>query len=497
MAGRQRTFELIPTSLVRSAGSKPPMTSKAAKKAYQMANRGPRISRAEQRRLEAEELARQKREYERARVAAKAKITREKKAQKEQSEKEARKQMGLPEPSKFVRPSQPTISRFIKNGTKRTWQEIDTGIESESEGTIYDQPPAERMAREDISEDEFGDFPSLSQSDLPILLENFDTPIASNKNLEEEQELPKRTTTRLVPSFNSEEAIAYLVETQLLSKAAEAASKLDGSRSSNSSPKVTLDAVVEEIPPEPQGTFRPALRDVSANLSPLKPARITKSISFAPTPKLRLTSTKDNHRRAATGYSNIPPSATQTFLETHLDDFFPSPSQEVRELFEDIDDLPASNQITREVSNFQPIEEDTFAGLISTQDLILSSQDLEEINTPSRAASKQRVTVQQGETCGPTMREKRRFFEEKEEDLLHAALHDSKHIAGKDIPSREEDLLFAATPEIETAVERQNAKKVPLREKSMERSLQRSKSTATDYGDDEFSACDEELLALF
>jgi hypothetical protein len=245
------------------------MTSKAAKKAYQMANRGPRISRADQRRLEAEELARQKKEYERARVAAKAKIAREKKAQKEQSEKEARKQMGLPEPSKFVRASQPTISRFIKNGTKRTWQEIDIGIETESEGTIYDQPPAERMAREDISEDEFGDFPSLSQSDLPILLENFDTPIASNKELEEEQELPKRSTTRLVPSLNSEEANAYLVETQLLSEAAEAASKLDGSRSPNSSPKTKLDAVAEEISEEPQGTFRPALRDVSANLSPL------------------------------------------------------------------------------------------------------------------------------------------------------------------------------------------------------------------------------------
>jgi hypothetical protein len=90
----------------------------------------------------------------------------------------------------------------------------------------------------------------------------------------------------------------------------------------------------------------------------------------------------------------------------------------------------------------------------------LSSQDILEITTPSRAPQP-----------APAPKEKRRFFEEKEEDLLQAALHESR------IAARQEPPL-----------------KKPPRPK---RSLQRVQSAATDYGDEEFSAYGKELLAMF
>lgn len=179
MTPRQRTFELIPETLFKSAGPRRPMTSKEAKKAYLEARRGPRISREEQRRLDAEEIERQKKEYERERAAVKAKAAREKKVAKAAADKVARKKLGIPEPSKFVRASQPTISMFVKNGNKRTWQEMDNladdlddplvEVRAQREDEV--QPKAKGLAGDD-SEDEFGDFPALSQSDLPKLLED-------------------------------------------------------------------------------------------------------------------------------------------------------------------------------------------------------------------------------------------------------------------------------------------------------------------------------------
>ena len=174
MPGRQQTFELVPTTFPNNDVPVPAMTSKAAKKAYQQRKKGPKLSKAEQRRLEAEELDRQKREHERERSANRAKAAREKKAAKEQDERATRKKLGLSRPSKFARASQPTISVFVRNGNKRIWQDVEA-LAEESEGTVCDQVsdierPAKRVAQDDASEDEFGDFPSLSQSDLPDIL---------------------------------------------------------------------------------------------------------------------------------------------------------------------------------------------------------------------------------------------------------------------------------------------------------------------------------------
>jgi hypothetical protein len=184
---------------------------------------------------------------------------------------------------------------------------------------------------------------------------------------------------------------------------------------------------------------------------------------------------------------NMPPSATQAFLEEHIDNFFPSPSQQIRELLEDVDDMPSNTQVAREISPPKLARDDALRDLFSTQDVSLSAEDMEEIITPSRAPQHHADPAPAPATVpgDPTIRgstknvprEKRRFFEEKEEDLLQAAIHESK--------------MLAAAQKAQKAT--------PVKEPSMRTrgALQRALSEASDYGfDDDFSDCSQELLAL-
>ena len=603
MAGRQRTFELIPTTLAaKSHGNQPTyMTSKQVKKAYQQANRGPRISRAEQRRLDAEELERQNKEYERERAAAKAKAVREKKAAKETADKEARRKMRLPEPSRFVRASQPTISKFVRGGNngKRSWQEMKMHtLEEDSDGTLPEsgfgekddaQPPAKRVPAEDDSEDEFGDFPSLSQSDL---LEKIDSSMVSLNGggtgspavvakqpalppcQEPSQSLPARKYSEGEYPLNGSQLTAEKVNTQLLSEAAEAVQKSDGTElpvPKQTTPKPTLsmkpqqqvqpiprDILPKPIhaknqklsvstsadsnnartkPAKPTVVSRPVLQEVSTNMPPPPiPLKEKKAISFAPSPQkdrplLQITTKTNNKPKYI-----IPVSGTQVFLENHLDDFFPSPTQEIRELLSDVDDIPSNTQIARELSPDPPkedlnslppnratmrwpnlksiIEEKEFDNLICTQDLILSSQELLEITTPSRPQPKSHVEPEPVKQK-PVPRPKPRFFEEKDDDILHAVLHESKTNAARShgpapqtretkrpfFEEKEDDLLAAAIHESKVMAEKRRMVKVPLKETNenerKERTLKRRISSAsTDYGEDEFSGEEWDSLGL-
>jgi hypothetical protein len=609
MLDRQRTFELIPTTLVRSNGPVRPMTSKAAKKAYAQANRAPRVSRAEQRRREAAELEAQKKEYERERAAAKAKAAREKKALKANAHREERRKQGLPEPNRFVRASQPTISRFVRGeGVKRTWEQMESVMEEESEGTISAaeemiddaQPPAKRVAvcakevREthfptkivdavEDSEDEFGDFPSLSQADL---LEKVSSSLVELKKgssgrvspapkpeaqpeergREASQELPARKSYDDEYPLIDSQVFADLATTQLLSEAAEAASRSDGIglpvcsveaqlQTSNESigtsrqlhqpsnmpmvnsqgsrkpearsalpgpafqgcsaespsarllrkkaaellPGTVSELIIYRLIPSqsvskqtirsedstpyqsPRIAFRPALQPISNNMPPPRlPVKERKSISFvAPFPKPHLP-LRNPSSTATRPPPSMPPSATQAFLENHLDEFFPSPTQEIRELLDEVDDLPSKTQIAHELSSppqqDHRDDDDQFRDFISTQDLILSSQDLLEIVTPSRRATTHAPLRR------PISRERARFFEEKEDDLMYAAMHESKMLA-------EQAKRLPPTKVTE--------KKVPLKEApKTKRILKKVQSTATDYGDDEFSECVQDLLDL-
>jgi hypothetical protein len=527
-------------------------------------------------------LERQKKEYERERAAARAKTAREKKAAKENAEKEARRKMGLPEPSKFVRASQPTISKFVRNGSngKRSWQEMKMeSVLEDSDGTLFDaaendaDPPPKLVAVDDDSEDEFGDFPSLSQSDL---LQKIDSsmlsmqdrgsdpgsPTALAKQPSEQpyrelsQELPERKPTEDEHTFEDSQKLTEMANTQLLSEAAGAAQKSHGTKAFVlPGPRHTIHKSANPTPPRnldqravasttqsyrkfgmPPSMGRPALQEVSVNMPPpLIPLKGKQAISFAPTPqnpKLPPQNTAKAHQYTT---FNIPPSATQAFLESHLDDFFPSPTQEIRELLSDADSLPSNTQIARELSPKLPeepvnnlplhrqvareqltkdVKEDRFDNLICSQDLILSSQELLEITTPSRALEKPifepEITKQKQV---PSV--KPRFFEEKEDDLLHAALQESKTTSiHPQAPApqaserrrpffeeKEEDLLQAAIHESKMVAAKKEGLKVPLKEvdgnPGKERMLKRALSTATtDYGEDDFSGGEWESLGL-
>ncbi|KFH42575.1 hypothetical protein ACRE_066630 [Hapsidospora chrysogenum ATCC 11550] len=116
----QNTFKLVPEHPVApKTGPAPrPMTSKQVKKAYRAANKQPKLSRTEQRKLELAEQERIRKEIEKDRVAARARTARERKAAREEAKKEERRRKRMPLVD--VRPSQATISSFVRgNGTGR------------------------------------------------------------------------------------------------------------------------------------------------------------------------------------------------------------------------------------------------------------------------------------------------------------------------------------------------------------------------------------------
>jgi hypothetical protein len=96
------------------------MTSKQAQKLYRESTRGPRLSKAEQRRLEREEQDRIRRELDKEMAANRARALREKKKDKERLAMEEKRKKGLPLVS--ARSSQDTIARFVRGngmGKKR------------------------------------------------------------------------------------------------------------------------------------------------------------------------------------------------------------------------------------------------------------------------------------------------------------------------------------------------------------------------------------------
>lgn len=88
------------------------MTTKQVKKAYQKANKGPRLSKAEQRRQELFEQDRIRKEFEKEKNQARARAARDKKREREERERVEKKKKGLPLVD--VRPSQDTIARFVR-----------------------------------------------------------------------------------------------------------------------------------------------------------------------------------------------------------------------------------------------------------------------------------------------------------------------------------------------------------------------------------------------
>ncbi|KAK7210691.1 hypothetical protein V2G26_017869 [Clonostachys chloroleuca] len=142
----QGTFKVLP-GLARSDvnnGPIRPMTSKQVKKAHKAATRQPKLSRAEQRRLELAEQERIRKEFEKEKTAVRARAARERKKQKELADKEAKRKKGLPLVA--PRPSQETLSRFMwGNGS---------GLKRDGRGTTVAPAPMAAVREESAEPDE-------------------------------------------------------------------------------------------------------------------------------------------------------------------------------------------------------------------------------------------------------------------------------------------------------------------------------------------------------
>ncbi|RYP47103.1 hypothetical protein DL768_006777 [Monosporascus sp. mg162] len=165
MAPVQNTFSVIPNApsaingnfdaSIVSRPSRPPMTTKQAKKAYKEKNKGPKLSKAEQRRQELFEQDRIRREFEKEKNQARARAARDRRREKEEKERAEKKKKGLPLVE--VHPSQDTLSRFLRFDAKKesnsklpaTQNEPQNGEDSDSKtlsaGDQPEEPPAKKQ----------------------------------------------------------------------------------------------------------------------------------------------------------------------------------------------------------------------------------------------------------------------------------------------------------------------------------------------------------------
>ncbi|KAJ2982918.1 hypothetical protein NUW58_g6338 [Xylaria curta] len=120
----QNTFSLVPDVSIANSNrhgkaddtyahlTRPPMTTKQVKKAYRTSNKAPKLSKAQQRRLELFEQDRIRKGFEKEKNQARARAVRDKKREREERERAIKKKKGLPLVD--VRPSQDTIARFVR-----------------------------------------------------------------------------------------------------------------------------------------------------------------------------------------------------------------------------------------------------------------------------------------------------------------------------------------------------------------------------------------------
>ncbi|KAI8667170.1 hypothetical protein NCS56_00852300 [Fusarium sp. Ph1] len=374
----QRTFTLIPKfpGRAESPDTPPlrPMTSKQVQKAYKSANKGPKLTRAEIWKQEKADQERIRKEFEREKAAAKAKIAREKKKEKELAEKAEKRKKGLPLVN--VRPSQETISWFVRGngGSKKrdakgkdveradTIEEETDPTETTAEDTIDEeaQQPAKRVRTlENIQEDEEQDAPDAGAGATTDDEIRRPSPSQRCEDMQEVEEelmedrgggLVANNSQRLLEKPTIEENILDMddeldadFEEELaleLLQDLEAAAGKGCDRNSTSK---------DESAPEPvlgtkagtsnqlAGVGPPADRyEQDLGLHRPKPPSVNFVKPALPNrPEPPPASSSPSPPRQA------PPMSTQAILFS-FDDFFPSSSQQARELEEDDDIIPSA-----------------------------------------------------------------------------------------------------------------------------------------------------------
>lgn len=171
-----------------------PQTSRQARRAYQKAGGAPRLSVVEQRRLERSAELQERA----ARIKAhndRAKENKRKKAEKLEREREARKRMGIPEPTRFkVGSSQLDLGTFVSAGVKRKREESDRlALSLESCPKIGDSIPNEDTVKlAEITPGQTEPLPKASSTE---------TAVARQTNIlpREEKQATIATTASLMP----------------------------------------------------------------------------------------------------------------------------------------------------------------------------------------------------------------------------------------------------------------------------------------------------------
>jgi len=424
MPAGQKTFTIVPdaATLARmgrdpnAPQSKPPMTSKQAQKLYKQANRGPRLSKAEQRRRDKEEQDRirneqrqHEREQRKEQEAERARAARERKKLKEQQLREEKRKNGLPLVN--VRPSQDTISRFVRMAPKRTISEA-VGEEPEGASDKENEPGGSLEAKRRRTTGQFSQQMGANKALTPVPAEKRATPAGTSSRQEPRED-----------SFSGDDTVAdRMASSQLIAEATvatEAWSKNPRSSSTGRPPQTLLPEreksrkMVAEPADTPTHTAaqkssqetsatskrtlqreparnpsrlvspytapsrpRPAVEAGSPMAPPAFPPRFKTPTSAGVSTRprflprhLQTPAPRSSSRGTLPGEAVSAPSSTQLFVLDYIDELFPSPSQQARELLED------------EVSPNPAL-------FFSTQDITLSSQDLRELEstatTPSR-----------------------------------------------------------------------------------------------------------------
>lgn len=384
------------------------MTSKQAQKEWRkkQANGAPRMSKAEYRRWELAEQERIRRELDHEKSLNKARSAREKKKAKEEEVKLDRKRKGLA-PVR-VRPSQDTLGGFIRvQKPSRSTRALEAIEEETEEASAADMgsdkenhsPPRPSKRQklfhspnkiERPDEDLDVDSPSVAKLLNQQLISEAATAIETARRA---GELAQKKHT--CPTRSSLAKDVDVEGSELLIAASpryrNAASKVHGTTVESISARTRLHAAMQDK------------AEHSKACGTKQPARGAKTDSCV--------KDLDPHPTAN------PPSSTQIFLWEHFDDFFPTASQEARELEEA--SQPRHLSPLSVVSELGPEEKASVAAspaafsptlnpiadeisFISTQDLAMSSQDFLDIDDTPQKQQKPSQPVRKSPTYLPS-----------------------------------------------------------------------------------------------
>ncbi|RKF65349.1 hypothetical protein GcC1_122017 [Golovinomyces cichoracearum] len=551
----QRTIELVPTTLANPTSYKPPMTSKQVKRAYQKANQFKGLSRAELRRIEVEEIARQRKEFQKEKAQAKARASREAKAAKALAEVQSRKNSGIIAQSDGITRSrsQTSISAFTRNfsSIKRDRQIIHKAEEDDSdswkkkskgkkqkEEPYTKEPPKKRIATDpESSESEFDGFPFCTQLEMIVTSIDSKQDQSSQTTLVQPQKLLISQSENIKLKGLSDnlpvcegthkdilQGSVQQVAIQQISEECEAIPNPHIGNLPNHSEICTENDCSAELSclrfcrnsqNNKSGNFC-----ISRSRSPIQLQNTPSSISNNPPVK---DGKLDDPKLNLSPKMNSPLSAHVLLRKPSSYDFLGLSNKKKGDYIDDcldIVDFPSNTQVMSEISaecsahcdrsslktSEKPQSSNSRSGeteckstsicqsanfddLICTQDLVFLSQELREIislvpleHKPSTNEKKASVEI---------LKEKKRFFEEKEEDLLKAALYESKMMVTS---------VNSITDTLKESMERELAFSAPISHTPPVTSLTPHSSLSsptTDYGTDEFFGDDwEELSAL-